>query len=112
MSTMPVKRRSTGGRLWARPVFRVSDVAESISYYCEKLGFAKDWDEGGTDSARAANTLREESIARPALYAPRSQVASQIHGTIRIESLPTIGCPMKVSPTRVITVSLVKRGRA
>jgi predicted lactoylglutathione lyase len=37
-------------KLWARPILRVGDVAASISYYCEKLGFAEDWNEGGDDS--------------------------------------------------------------
>jgi catechol 2,3-dioxygenase-like lactoylglutathione lyase family enzyme len=37
-------------KLWARPVLRVGDVAASISYYCDKLGFAEDWNEGGDDS--------------------------------------------------------------
>ena len=43
----------TRGRYWARPVFRVGNVAESIAYYCEKLGFEKEWDEGGDDSSVA-----------------------------------------------------------
>jgi hypothetical protein len=37
-------------KLWARPVIRVDDVAASISYYCDKLGFAEDWNDGGDDS--------------------------------------------------------------
>ena len=41
------------GPFWARPVFRVSDLAASLAYYCEKLGFKTDWDEGGSDSAIA-----------------------------------------------------------
>ncbi|HVZ22446.1 MAG TPA: glyoxalase superfamily protein [Vicinamibacterales bacterium] len=44
-------QRRTGGTLWARHVFRVSDVARSIAYYCDALGFTKDWVEEGRDPA-------------------------------------------------------------
>ena len=31
---------------YTRPIFRVRDVPASIAYYCEALGFRKDWDSG------------------------------------------------------------------
>ena len=31
---------------YARPMFRVRDVERAVAYYCERLGFAKDWDSG------------------------------------------------------------------
>jgi catechol 2,3-dioxygenase-like lactoylglutathione lyase family enzyme len=40
-------------KLWARPVVRVTNLARSLAYYCEKLGFVTDWDEGGPESAIA-----------------------------------------------------------
>ena len=33
-------------KYFARPVFRVRNVAASIAYYCEKLGCKKRWDHG------------------------------------------------------------------
>lgn len=33
-------------KYFIRPVFRVRDVAASISYYCEKLGCTKRWEHG------------------------------------------------------------------
>ena len=45
--------RPTGGKLWARPIVRVSDLAASVAFYCQKLGFTQDWIEGGDDPAVA-----------------------------------------------------------
>ena len=75
--------RPTGGRLWARPVFRVSDVAQSIAYFCEKLGFDKDWDEGGSDSAIAqVSRSGVELILDKNTYFPKASVPSVISLTL------------------------------
>lgn len=80
---MSVKPKSTGGKLWARPVFRVSDVAKSVSYYCEKLGFARDWDEGGADSAVAQVSRNGlELILDKRTYFPKAGVPSVISLTL------------------------------
>ena len=50
---MPPEARATGGKLWPRHVFRVSDLRASIAYYCDRLGFTQDWAEGGDDAAVA-----------------------------------------------------------
>ena len=39
-------RESTAAVFWVRPHFFVADVAASVSYYCEQLGFAKAWVHG------------------------------------------------------------------
>ena len=46
---MPNEQKARTGKLWSRPVFHVDNVIESVSYYCEKLGFEKDWIESGSD---------------------------------------------------------------
>lgn len=50
---MAADARPTGGKLWARHIFRVSDLAKSVAFYCETLGFRTDWMEGGDDPAVA-----------------------------------------------------------
>ena len=45
--------RPTGGKIWARPIVRVTDLAASVAFYCQKLGFAQDWIDGGEDPAVA-----------------------------------------------------------
>jgi catechol 2,3-dioxygenase-like lactoylglutathione lyase family enzyme len=50
---MPPDGRLTGGKLWIRPILRVSDLAASVAFYCHKLGFTQDWIEGGDDPAVA-----------------------------------------------------------
>jgi len=40
-----------------RPILRVRDVAASIAYYCEKLGFEKHW-EHGSDPVTVAEVGR------------------------------------------------------
>jgi catechol 2,3-dioxygenase-like lactoylglutathione lyase family enzyme len=50
---MPPEARPTGGKLWARPIVRVTDLATSVAFYCQKLGFTQDWIEGGDDPAVA-----------------------------------------------------------
>jgi catechol 2,3-dioxygenase-like lactoylglutathione lyase family enzyme len=35
------------GEFWSRPIFCVRDVAASVAYYCEKLGFTRGWEHGG-----------------------------------------------------------------
>ncbi len=50
---MPAEKLPTGGKLWARPIVRVSDLAASVAYYCQRLGFTEDWIEGGDDPAVA-----------------------------------------------------------
>jgi hypothetical protein len=75
--------RPTGGKLWARPVFRVSDVAQSIAYFCEKLGFDKDWDEGGPESAIAqVSRSGVELILDKQTYFPKAGVPSVISLTL------------------------------
>jgi len=49
---MTAETRPTGGKLWARPVFRVRDLAASGAYY-QTLGFTPDWVEGGDHPAVA-----------------------------------------------------------
>ena len=34
---------ASGPEFYARPVFAVANVAASVAYYCEKLGFDKHW---------------------------------------------------------------------
>ena len=75
--------RPTGGKLWARTVFRVSDVAQSIAYFCDKLGFDKDWDEGGPDSAIAqVSRSGVELILDNKTYFPKAGVPSVISLTL------------------------------
>ena len=42
-------------KIFARTVLRVRDVAESVVYYCETLGFEKDWQ---SDDAAVAQVSR------------------------------------------------------
>jgi catechol 2,3-dioxygenase-like lactoylglutathione lyase family enzyme len=85
---MPEKGRTTGGRLWARPVFRVNNLAESIEYYCGKLGFTKDWDEGGADSAVAQVSRNGvELILDKHTYFPKAGLPSVI--TLTLNDVPT-----------------------
>ena len=80
---MAAATKPTGGKLWARPVFRVSDVAGSIAYFCEKLGFAKDWDEGGPDSAIAQVSRNGlDLILDKKTYFPKAGVPSVISLTL------------------------------
>ena len=86
--TMPVEPKKTGGKLWARPVFRISDVAKSISYYCEKLGFEKDWDEGGSDSAVAQVSRNGLAlILDKRTYFPKAGVPSVV--SLTLNDLPS-----------------------
>ncbi len=75
--------RPTGGKIWARPIVRVSDLAASVAFYCQKLGFAQDWIEGGDDPAVA-------QVSRPGVtlmldkhaYWPKAGVPSVISLTL------------------------------
>jgi catechol 2,3-dioxygenase-like lactoylglutathione lyase family enzyme len=72
-----------GGRFWSRPVVRVSNLAMSLAYYCERLGFATDWDEGGPDSAIAQVSRNGFSVIldRKA-YFPKAGLPSVISLTL------------------------------
>ncbi len=80
---MPDQARPTGGKLWARPIIRVRDLAASVAYYCQKLGFTQDWIEGGDDPAVA-------QVSRPgitlmldkAAYWPKAGVPGVISLTL------------------------------
>ena len=80
---MPEAGTPTGGRLWARPIFRVSDLASSIDYFCEKLGFVKDWGEEGPDAA-VAQVSRSglDLILDEKTYFPKAAVPSVISLTL------------------------------
>lgn len=80
---MTVAGKPTGGRLWARPIFVVSDLARSIEYFCDKLGFVKDWDEGGPDSA-VAQVSRSglDLILDKKTYFPKAAIPSVISLTL------------------------------
>ena len=41
------KDAHTKDEFWIRPILCVRDVASSISYYTDKLGFRKAWAHGG-----------------------------------------------------------------
>ena len=47
-----------GDAFYTRPIFCVRDVATSIAYYCETLGFRKDW-ESGDDPPAIAQVSRD-----------------------------------------------------
>jgi catechol 2,3-dioxygenase-like lactoylglutathione lyase family enzyme len=75
--------RPAGGKIWARPVVRVSGLAASVAFYCQKLGFTQDWIEGGEDPAVA-------QVSRPGVtlmldkqaYWPKAGVPSVISLTL------------------------------
>ncbi len=80
---MPAEGRPTGGKLWARHVFRVNDLAASVAFYCEKLGFTQDWMEGGDDPAVAqVSRLGVTLILDKAAYWPKAAVPSVISVTL------------------------------
>ena len=75
--------RPTGGKLWARPIVRVSDLAASVAFYCQKLGFTQDWIEGGDDPAVAqVSRLGVTLILDKQAYWPRAGLPSVISLTL------------------------------
>jgi catechol 2,3-dioxygenase-like lactoylglutathione lyase family enzyme len=80
---MAGESRPTGGTLWARHIFRVNDLAKSVAFYCEKLGFAKDWMEAGDDPAVAqVSRLGVTLILDKSAYWPKPGVPSVISLTL------------------------------
>ena len=80
---MPPEARPTGGKLWARHVFRVNDLATSVAFYCERLGFTQDWMEGGDDPAVAqVSRLGVTVILDKQAYWPKAGVPSVISLTL------------------------------
>jgi len=80
---MSPEARPTGGKLWARPIVRVTDLAASVAFYCQRLGFSQDWIESGEDPAVA-------QVSRPGVtlmldkqaYWPKAGVPSVISLTL------------------------------
>jgi predicted lactoylglutathione lyase len=75
--------RPTGGKLWARPIVRVRDLAASVGFYCLKLGFNQDWIEGGDDPAVAqVSRLGVTLILDKQAYWPKAGLPSVISLTL------------------------------
>jgi catechol 2,3-dioxygenase-like lactoylglutathione lyase family enzyme len=80
---MAGEARPTGGKLWARHIFRVSDLAKSVAFYCEKLGFTQDWMEGGDDPAVAqVSRLGVTIILDKQAYWPKAGLPSVVSLTL------------------------------
>jgi hypothetical protein len=47
-------------KFFVRPVLCVRSVEASLAYYCEKLGFSKNWDHAGSDGLIIAEVGRDE----------------------------------------------------
>ena len=47
-------------KFFVRPVLCVRSVEASMAYYCEKLGFSKNWEHGGKDGLIIAEVGRDE----------------------------------------------------
>jgi catechol 2,3-dioxygenase-like lactoylglutathione lyase family enzyme len=78
-----VEARPTGGKLWARPIVRVSDLTASVAFYCQKLGFTQDWIEAGEDPAVAqVSRLGVTLILDKQAYWPRAGLPSVISLTL------------------------------
>lgn len=43
---------------FARPILRVRDVRASVAYYCDALGFTKEWEHGAGDTLIIAQVSR------------------------------------------------------
>jgi len=69
---------------WIRPIFCVRDVASSIDYYVEKLGFQKGWVHGG-DKPIVAQVGRNEIdiILDSASAMPRPAMPSVLTFSLR-----------------------------
>src|SRR6476661_4275331 len=75
--------RPTGGKIWPRPIVRVSDLAASVAFYCQKLGFTQDWIEGGEDPAVAqVSRLGVTLILDKQAYWPKAGLPSVISLTL------------------------------
>jgi predicted lactoylglutathione lyase len=80
---MTAGTRPTGGKIWARPIVRVSDLGASVAYYCQKLGFTQDWIEGGKDPAVAqVSRLGVTLILDKQAYWPKAGLPSVISLTL------------------------------
>jgi catechol 2,3-dioxygenase-like lactoylglutathione lyase family enzyme len=80
---MAAEPRPTGGKLWARHVFRVNDLARSVVFYCGRLGFTQDWIEGGDDPAVAqVSRLGVALILDKHAYWPKAGTPSVISLTL------------------------------
>ena len=80
---MSADPRPTGGKLWARHIFRVSDLAKSMAFYCGKLGFTQDWMEAGENPAAAQVTrLGVTLILDKQAYWPKPGMPSVVSLTL------------------------------
>lgn len=75
--------RPTGGKLWARHIFRVSDLGKSVGFYCETLGFTRDWMEAGDEPAVAqVSRLGVTLMLDTQAYWPKAGIPSVLSLTL------------------------------
>src|SRR5262245_56833952 len=80
---MSTEIRPTGGKLWGRPIFRVSNLGASIAFYCGKLGFTEDWIENSDDPAVAqVSRLGVTLMLDTHTYFPKAGMPSVISLTL------------------------------
>ena len=75
---------------YPRPVFHVRDVAASVAYYCEKLGFSKNWGEDSEPIIAQVGRGDLEIILESEAAMPTAAVPSVLSATLRENRLDAL----------------------